>query len=95
MFEQLAYISFICQSQISPMHLQENKALFGGKTDVGMSKTGTHDAHTSLLQENKKHGLSLTLQRSHSSVFHAGVIGEGLRREGKRHVFSQVGVFFG
>ena len=61
---------------------------------MGMSKIGTHDAHTSLLHENKKHGLSLTLQRSHSSVFHAGVVGEGLRREAKKHVYSQVSTFF-
>lgn len=74
---------------------QENKSLLGGKIDIETSRVGTHDSHTSLLHENKKHGLSLTIQRSHSSVFHAGVIGEGLRRGEKQHVYLQVVLSYG
>lgn len=33
----------------------------------------------SLLEENQKHAVSNTLPQSHSTVFHAGIIGDGLR----------------
>ncbi|KAL4237625.1 Integrator complex subunit 5 [Mactra antiquata] len=68
---------------------QENKHLFGGKSDLGTATSGSRDSHTSLRVENKKHGLSLTTLRSHSSVFHAGVIGQGLRAKSKLNVLSK------
>ncbi|XP_060557502.1 integrator complex subunit 5-like [Ruditapes philippinarum] len=67
----------------------ENKHLLGGKTDLGTATSGSRDSHTSLRAENKKHGVSLTTLRSHSSVFHAGVIGHGLRAKTKLHTLSK------
>ncbi|WAR31568.1 INT5-like protein [Mya arenaria] len=52
----------------------ENKPLLGGKHELEVCRSGTRDASVSLREENTKHGLSLTTLRSHSSVFHAGVI---------------------
>ena len=62
---------------------QENGPLFGGMAmppqlpgSGGVGETGS-----SLLGENRRLGLSLPLPRTHSSVFHAGVIGQGLQRK--------------
>ncbi|XP_033732814.1 integrator complex subunit 5-like [Pecten maximus] len=54
--------------------------LFGAKMLTG-DQTDRKDQHpkVSLLEENNKHGTTLTLPHSQSSVFHAGIIGSGLR----------------
>lgn len=57
---------------------QEVGKLLGAKSDPA-AQSAEKKPTVSLLEENKKHGLTLTLPRSHSSVFHAGVIGGGLR----------------
>ncbi|XP_052267414.1 integrator complex subunit 5-like [Dreissena polymorpha] len=67
----------------------ENKPLLGGKHDLEVSKSGSRDSTVSLRQENKKHGLSLTMLRSHSTVFHAGVIGQGLREKSNVEVLHK------
>ena len=42
------------------------------------------DKYVNLNEENRKQGLTMTLPRSNSSVFHAGVIGKGLKP--RRHI---------
>lgn len=64
--------------------------LLGGKLELEVSKTGTRDSTVSLLAENKKHGVSLATLRSHSTVFHAGVIGQGLRKRSRTGLVSKV-----
>ena len=68
---------------------QDVAYLFGGK---GTDRTPTipKEEEASLFEENRKHGLSLTLPRSHSSVFHAGVIGQGLRKTDRKILLSNV-----
>lgn len=56
--------------------------LFGGKSQLRAGQI-LHE-ETTLLHENKKHAVSVTLPVSHSSVFHAGVIGKGLRTRPKK-----------
>ncbi|XP_052787896.1 integrator complex subunit 5-like [Mya arenaria] len=67
----------------------ENKPLLGGKHELEVCRSGTRDASVSLREENTKHGLSLTTLRSHSSVFHAGVIGQGLRHAQSQQILDQ------
>ena len=62
--------------------------LFGGKLPPGSETDKKH--FISLLAENRKNALSLTLSRSHSSVFHAGVIGQGLKRKSPTEFLSRV-----
>ncbi|XP_064649352.1 integrator complex subunit 5-like [Lineus longissimus] len=58
--------------------MQENANLLGSK--VNMSKqTLTQKDKDSLLEENIKQASSVNLPQSHMTVFHAGVIGDGLR----------------
>ena len=68
---------------------QDVAYLFGGK---GTDRTPTipKEEEALLFEENRKHGLSLTLPRSHSSVFHAGVIGQGLRKTDRKILLSHV-----
>ncbi|KAL3871772.1 hypothetical protein ACJMK2_039750 [Sinanodonta woodiana] len=68
---QSILVHFLLEGVLS----EENKALFGGKINAFINK----DESKYLAEENKSHGTALTLLRSHSSVFHAGVIGQGLR----------------
>lgn len=65
-------------------------ALFNGPTHLfGARDRMTEDSLTSeetdirLMEENLKQGLSWVLAQRHSSVFHAGVIGTGLRKVNK------------
>ena len=64
--------------------------MLGGSYDLSTATEGSRDSHTSLKAENKSHGLSLTTLRSHSSVFHAGVIGQGLRNIDKSLLLTKV-----
>lgn len=47
-----------------------------------------------LLQQNHKHGTSVMLAQRHSSVFHAGVIGEGPRRSVPQNNFDNDTISF-
>ena len=78
-------------AQLPCSHPQEHQSLLGGKHDLEVSRSGSRDASVSLREENSKHGTSLTMLRSHSSVFHAGVIGHGLRISEPGANISQVG----
>ena len=68
---------------------QEVSYLFGAKIDPS-SLVSDKDKYIPLSEENRKHGLTLTLPRSHSSVFHAGVIGKGLKPRQHVEVLKQV-----
>ncbi|XP_060065728.1 integrator complex subunit 5-like isoform X2 [Ylistrum balloti] len=59
---------------------RDTSFLFGAKKVI-RDQTERKDQYpkVSLLEENSKHGTTLTLPRSQSSVFHAGIIGSGLR----------------
>ncbi|OWF44790.1 integrator complex subunit 5-like [Mizuhopecten yessoensis] len=59
---------------------RDTSFLFGAKRRTS-DQTQHRDQHpkVSLLEENSKLGTTLTLPRSQSSVFHAGIIGSGLR----------------
>ena len=76
----------------SPLSLsvQENRALFGSKTTPPCAEGESRGG--SLLQENHRMSLSLQLPRTHSSVFHAGVIGQGLKRPSSSARVSRVGL---
>lgn len=65
------------QQPLLPL-LQEIASLFGAKTSTESLISGQDD-YVKLSDENRKHGLSLTLPRSTSSVFRTGVIGKGLK----------------
>ncbi|XP_071154916.1 integrator complex subunit 5-like [Mytilus edulis] len=73
---------------IEALFTKEISVLFGGKIDPS-SLASEKDTYTKLKEENMKHGLSLTLPRSHSSVFHAGVIGKGLKPRTHVQVLKQ------
>ena len=62
---------------------QENAPLFGGRATAPQppGSGGAGQAGASLLSENRRLGLSLPLPRTHASVFHAGVIGQGLQQK--------------
>ena len=62
---------------------QENAPLFGGRAIAPQppGSGGAGQAGASLLSENRRLGLSLPLPRTHASVFHAGVIGQGLQQK--------------
>lgn len=54
--------------------------LFGAKQNVPVSKDEKEKKNfQSLYESNRKQGLTTTLHRTQSTVFHAGVIGQGLR----------------
>lgn len=54
--------------------------MFGAKQILPVSKDEKEKKNfQSLYESNKKQGLTTTLHRSQSTVFHAGVIGQGLR----------------
>lgn len=57
----------------------ENAALFGSKVDIALDWQNDLNKNVSLLDQNQEMGLSLPLPRSHSRVFHAGIIGQGLK----------------
>lgn len=57
---------------------------FNGKTSNEcaantINNSASINETVSLLEENQKHAVSNTLPQSHSTVFHAGIIGNGLR----------------
>ncbi|KAK7480320.1 hypothetical protein BaRGS_00028488, partial [Batillaria attramentaria] len=71
---------------------EDNTALFGGRSEtapkLGSSSNENSGAH--LLPENRRLGLAIPLPRTHASVFHAGVIGQGLKRKrGGTHVSKE------
>ncbi|KAK6167219.1 hypothetical protein SNE40_021307 [Patella caerulea] len=72
-FTQCMLVRFLMEGVVN----QEYSYLLDAKP-LPDTKTETQKM-TPLLTENRLHGTSLTLSRSHSSVFHAGVIGEGLK----------------
>lgn len=54
--------------------------MFGAKQILPVSKDEKEKKNfQSLYESNKKQDLTTTLHRSQSTVFHAGVIGQGLR----------------
>jgi hypothetical protein len=63
--------------------------LFGAKIDPS-TLTSKEDKYVNLNEENRKQGLTMTLPRSNSSVFHAGVIGKGLKPRRHIEVLKQV-----
>ncbi|XP_069120310.1 integrator complex subunit 5-like [Argopecten irradians] len=69
----------------------DTSLLFGAKPSSG-DEHRDQNPKVSLLVENSKHGTTLTLPRSQSSVFHAGVIGSGLRSRSSGTCLSQVHV---
>ncbi|KAK3087666.1 hypothetical protein FSP39_008920 [Pinctada imbricata] len=73
-YAQFIVVRFLLENVID----KDVRHLFGGK--AGDTPISDKKDNTSLFDENRQHGMSLTLPRSHSSVFHAGVIGQGLRR---------------
>ncbi|KAG7299718.1 hypothetical protein JYU34_016717 [Plutella xylostella] len=65
------------------MHLnQKHEATFGSKNFIGNTTSAALDwANDDLLMHlNQKHGPITQLTQSHTSVFHAGIIGKGVRR---------------
>ena len=59
---------------------QDIAILFGAKQNVPVSKDEKEKKNfQSLYESNRKQGLTTTLHRTQSTVFHAGVIGQGLR----------------
>ncbi|ESO83763.1 hypothetical protein LOTGIDRAFT_236428 [Lottia gigantea] len=73
-FTQCMLVRFLMEGAVN----QEYSYLLGARPSPE-TKPSTAEM-TSLLQENRLHGTSLTLSRSHSSVFHAGIIGQGLKK---------------
>ncbi|XP_025113724.1 integrator complex subunit 5-like isoform X2 [Pomacea canaliculata] len=71
-FTQSLLLQYLLQGAIH----EENAALFGGKPP---EVSQTRQSEVSLLKENCRFGLSMPLPRTHASVFHAGVIGQGLK----------------
>ena len=57
---------------------EEWKSLFGSETQP-QKNTKASTATTSLLMQNRNFCSSVTLPQRHSSVFHAGIIGNGIR----------------
>ncbi len=57
---------------------EEWKSLFGSETQP-QKNTKASTATTSLLTQNRNFCSSVTLPQRHSSVFHAGIIGNGIR----------------
>ncbi|KAL8589647.1 hypothetical protein ACOMHN_016031 [Nucella lapillus] len=68
---------------------QENRELFGSRAAAAASGEGGGGGGGSLLRENQRIGLSLQLPRHHASVFHAGVVGQGLKRHSPRQPVSK------
>ena len=60
--------------------VQGSRLMFGGKPSEGTPEYRVVPQPSDLLQQNRQLGLSLTYLHSHSSVFHAGVIGRGLKK---------------
>ncbi|XP_077869444.1 integrator complex subunit 5-like [Saccoglossus kowalevskii] len=58
---------------------QGNGFLFGGKLDANELTMKVPEPKVSLQKENEKHALSVTLPATASTVFHAGIIGQGLK----------------
>ncbi|XP_076454968.1 integrator complex subunit 5-like isoform X2 [Babylonia areolata] len=79
-FTQSQLLHYLLAGALSPT----NRELFGGKAPVAASSSdyqdGGGDTRGDLLYENRRIGLSMQLPRTHASVFHAGVIGQGLKR---------------
>ncbi|KAK7095573.1 integrator complex subunit 5-like [Littorina saxatilis] len=69
---------------------QGNAALLGGRTMPSQPVSGGEGGKGgSLLRENRRLGLSIPLPRTHASVFHAGVIGQGLKRKASLTLVSK------
>ncbi|XP_064616946.1 integrator complex subunit 5-like [Liolophura sinensis] len=80
--------SLILKGLIEGSLAPETRELFGGKIDLTTAKAPA-PSPVSLFEENCKHGVSMTLPQSHSSVFHAGIIGRGLKPREKPSSFSK------
>ncbi|KAL5012685.1 hypothetical protein ScPMuIL_011236 [Solemya velum] len=78
-YAQCMLIRFLIESVMA----EENCQLFGGKVGRNNQKDSV-----SLYESNQKHEQSLTLLRSHSSVFHAGIIGHGLKHTVKQNILN-------
>ncbi|XP_074653941.1 integrator complex subunit 5-like isoform X2 [Tubulanus polymorphus] len=67
--------------------MQENSRLFGAK--VYATDKAADDTQYRLASENQNLASSVTIPQSHSSVFHAGVIGHGLKRPPRSSIVTK------
>nr|XP_022328137.1 integrator complex subunit 5-like [Crassostrea virginica] len=75
-FIQCIALRFLMES----LFIKDIAILFGAKQNVPVSKDEKEKKNfQSLYESNRKQGLTTTLHRTQSTVFHAGVIGQGLR----------------
>ncbi|XP_034942928.1 integrator complex subunit 5-like [Chelonus insularis] len=79
-----------CARILAIRELIEN-SLYGEPSEYFGAKVTPNDEtnNFSLLHQNHKHGTSVMLAQRHSSVFHAGVIGQGPRRNIAQNNFSK------
>ncbi|XP_048244995.1 integrator complex subunit 5-like [Haliotis rufescens] len=82
---QCMLIQFLTEGATS----QENCFLFGGKFDSTSKKSLQSQDNVSLFRENQQRAMSMTLPKTSSSVFHAGVIGQGLKPQQIKNNYSK------
>lgn len=86
-FIQCIALRFLIES----LFIKDIAILFGAKRDLPISKFEKEKKNfQSLYDANRKQGLSTALHRSQSTVFHAGVIGQGLRPSASGPVLPKV-----
>ncbi|XP_013405421.1 integrator complex subunit 5-like [Lingula anatina] len=84
-------VRFLLEAAVS----QEYSAVLGGKFDplTSVESAKVTRPKPMILEANRKHSVYMALPQSHASVFHAGVIGKGLKKQINTPILTKAQVF--